>query len=146
MICLKSGGAVSDHILDTNILIRYLRKMTGYRVLLRAIELKGWTYISAMTRLEIVRGMQERERRETFNLLDSLETIPMNSEVADLAGELIRSWRGRGINLSDSDALIAASALYKDLTLVTTNARHFPMPELVVLQADEEGRLTQVAK
>jgi hypothetical protein len=25
---------------------------------------------------------------------------------------------------------------------VTTNARHFPMPELAVLQADKEGELT----
>jgi hypothetical protein len=28
--------------------------------------------------------------------------------------------------------------------LVTTNARHFPMPELVVLAADEDGQLTAV--
>ena len=132
---------MSDHILDTNILIRYLRKMTGYQDLLRAIELKGWTYISAMTRLEIVRGMRERERRETFNLLDSLETLPMNTEVADLAGELIRTWRGNGVTLGDADAVIAASALQNDLALVTTNVRHFPMPELIIFQADEEGHL-----
>ncbi len=141
MICLKSGGAVSDQILDTNILIRYLRKMTGYRDLLRAIELKGWTYISAMTRLEIVRGMQERERRETFDLLDSLETIPMTGEIADLAGELIRSWRAKGVILGDADAIVAASALHVSAPLVTTNPRHFPMPELVVFRADEEGHL-----
>jgi len=133
---------VSDHILDTNVLIRYLRKMTGYRDLLRAVELKGWTYISAMTRLEIVRGMQELERHETFNLLDSLDTIPMNTEVADMAGHLIRSWRGRGINLSDADAVIAASALSRGLALVTTNPKHFPMPELIVYQADEKGNIT----
>jgi hypothetical protein len=116
--------------------------MTGYQDLLRAIELKGWTHISAITRLEIVRGMQERERRETFNLLDSLETIPMNTEVADLAGEFIRSWRGRGINLSDADAIIAASASSRGLTLVTTNTKHFPMPDLVIFQADEKGNIT----
>jgi len=99
-------------------------------------------YISAMTRLEIVRGMLDRERGETFDLLDSLETIPMTAEIADLAGEIIRSWRARGAVLGDADAVIAASALHNNLALVTTNARHFPMPELVVLQADEEGALT----
>ncbi len=95
-----------------------------------------------MTRLEIVRGMQERERRDTFDLLDSLETIPMTGEIADLAGDLIRSWRGRGIALSDADAVIAASAMSRGLALVTTNSRHFPMPELVVFQVDEKGALT----
>ena len=99
-------------------------------------------YISAMTRLKLVRGLRDRERGETFNLLNSLETIPMTVEIADLAGELIRSWRARGVILGDADAVIAASALQNSLTLVTTNARHFPTPELTVLQADGEGALT----
>ncbi|OGO77494.1 MAG: hypothetical protein A3K41_03175 [Chloroflexi bacterium RIFOXYD12_FULL_57_15] len=133
---------MSDHILDSNILIRYLRKTAGYKDLLHEIERKGWTYISVMTRLEIVRGMREREREETFDLLDTLETLPMTSEIADLAGELIRSWRERGINLGDADAIIAASAIHHGLALVTTNAKHFPMPELIVFQADEQGHLS----
>jgi len=133
---------VSDHILDSNILIRYLRKTAGYKDLLHEIERKGWTYISVMTRLEIVRGMREREREETFDLLDTLETLPMTSEIADLAGELIRLWRTRGVTLGDADAIIAASAIHHGLALVTTNAKHFPMPELIVFQADEQGHLS----
>lgn len=133
---------MNNHILDTNILIRYLRKAPGYRDLLHTIGLKGWTYISAMTRLEIVRGMKECERRETLALLNSLETIPMNADIADQAGELICAWRGRGINLSDADAIIAATALNRGLALVTTNSKHFPMPDLIVYQADEEGIIT----
>lgn len=133
---------MSDHILDSNILIRYLRKTAGYKDLLHEIERKGWTYISVMTRLEVVRGMRDRERVDTFDLMDSLETISMTGELADLAGELIRSWRGRGIILSDADAIIAATALQHGLVLVTTNAKHFPMPELVIFQADEQGNLS----
>ncbi len=133
---------MSDHILDSNILIRSLRKTPGYKDLLHEIDRRGWTYISAMTRLEIVRGMKERERDDTFDLLDSMETISITPEVADLAGELIRAWRGRGVILSDADAIIAATALQHGLTLVTTNAKHFPMPEMTVLQADEQGNLS----
>lgn len=133
---------MSDHILDTNVLIRYLRKMSGYKDLLRETNRKGWVYISAMTRLEIVRGMLEREREDTFDLLDSLETIHITSEIADSAGEMIRSWRGRGVILSDTDALIAASALQHELALVTTNPKHFPMPELTILRADERGNIS----
>jgi predicted nucleic acid-binding protein len=133
---------MSDHIFDTNILIRYLRKTAGYKDLLHDVERKGWVFISAMTRLEIVRGMRERERDDTFDLLNSLETIPVSLELADLAGELIRSWRGRGITLGDADAIIAATALQHGLTLVTTNPKHFPMPELVIFQADEQGNLS----
>jgi predicted nucleic acid-binding protein len=133
---------MSDYLLDTNILVRYLRKAEGYDNLLDTLSRDDWLYISAITRLEIVRGMQERERRETFDLLDSLETISMTREIADLAGELIRSWRAKGVILGDADAIVAASALHVGAPLVTTNARHFPMPELAVFQSDEEGHLT----
>lgn len=37
--------------------------------------------------------------------------------------------------------VIAASALKAGLGLVTTNARHFPMPDLTIWQADETGNL-----
>jgi tRNA(fMet)-specific endonuclease VapC len=131
-----------DNLLDTNILIRYLRRSPGYLDLIQQLGSRGELHISAITRLETVRGMRDHERDETFDLLDSFKTISMTGKIADLAGELIRSWRSRGVILGDADAVIAASAIKEDLTLVTTNARHFPMPELAVVQADEEGRLT----
>jgi tRNA(fMet)-specific endonuclease VapC len=132
---------MNKSLLDTNILIRYLRKVPGFLDLLGQLE-AGGLYISAMTRLEIVRGMRDRERTKTFDLLNSVETVPMTVEIADMAGEFIRSWRSRGVILGDADAIIAASAMYHNLTLVTTNARHFPMSELTVLQADENGVLS----
>jgi len=135
-----------DYLFDSGILILHLRNQPGYPELTNRLMEEADVHISAMTRIEIVRGMRERERGVTFNLFDSLQTIPVTSKIADLAGELIRSWRERGVTLGDADAIIAASALQNNLALVTTNARHFPMPELIVFQADEEGHLTQVAK
>ncbi|MDP2993626.1 MAG: PIN domain-containing protein, partial [Anaerolineales bacterium] len=87
---------MSDYLLDSGILIRHLRDQIGYPELTNRLMDEADVYISAMTRLEIVRGMLDRERGETFDLLDSLETIPMTAEIADLAGEIIRSWRARG--------------------------------------------------
>jgi predicted nucleic acid-binding protein len=133
---------MSDCLLDSGILIRHLRDHKGYPQLVRRITDNAVGYISSFTRLEIVRGMHAHEQQKTFDLIDSFITIPMTGEIADLAGELIRSWRTRGIILGDADAVIAASALRHNIPLVTTNARHFPMPDLIVLQADEEGVLT----
>ncbi len=133
---------MSDYLLDTNILILYLRKTEAYYQLLDELAKDDTLYISAITRLEIIRGMHEREREDTFELLGSVETIEITIEIADQAGELIRSWRTRGMILEDADAIIAATALNHDLALVTTNAKHFPMPDLVVYRADRYGKLT----
>jgi len=133
---------MSDYLLDTNILILCFRKTEGYRELLDTLAKDDTLYISAITRLEIVRGMRDHEKKDTFNLLDSLETIDVTIEIADRAGELIRQWRTKGIILGDADAVIAATALNHGLALVTTNEKHFPMPDLVVYQADEHGKLT----
>ena len=134
---------MSDYLLDTNILIRYFRKTAGYQDLLEKLVIDDWLCISAITRLEIVRGMHDRERESTFDLLNSMETITITSEIADGAGELIRSWRARGVVLGEADAIIAATALHHNLALVTTNAKHFPMPDLIVFQADEQGHNTR---
>ena len=137
---------MSDYLLDTNILILHFRKVEGYGDLLDTLSRADWLYISAITRLEIVRGMRDHERKSTFRLLDAMQTIPVTADITDLAGELIRSWRTRGVTIGEADAIIAASALENNLALVTTSARHFPMPELVILQADEQGHLTQAVK
>jgi len=129
-----------DYILDTGVLIRHLRDYQGYPELVDRLTDEGDVFISAMTRLEIVRGMREREDA-TFELLESLDTVDVTKWVADQAGEIIRYWKTRGITLGDADAVIAASALQHALTLVTTNPKHFLMPELTVLQADEQGHL-----
>ncbi|MEP6895973.1 MAG: type II toxin-antitoxin system VapC family toxin [Chloroflexota bacterium] len=133
---------MSDYLLDTNILIRLFRKTTGFLDLLTLLAGDDVLYISVVTRLEVIRGMQEHERDATHHLLDSFETIAITLEVADKAGELIRIFRKQGVTLEDIDALIAATALQHGLALVTTNAKHFPMPDLVVFQANDKGKLT----
>jgi predicted nucleic acid-binding protein len=132
---------MSEWLLDTGIFIRHLRRYAGYNVLLQQITMQGEVSFSVFTRLEVLRGMKARETKDTFALLNSLITIPMSAEIADLAAELLCTWRSKGMLLGDGDAIIAATALHYDLELVTTNPRHFPMPELTVWQANESGQL-----
>lgn len=133
---------MNDYLLDTNILIQCFRKTTGFLDLLASLARDDVLYISVMTRVEIIRGMQEREREETYNLLNSIETLEVSIEIADRAGELIRASRKLGKTIEDTDALIAATALHHRFALVTTNVKHFPMPDLIVFQADQQGNLT----
>ena len=130
-----------DHLLDTGILIRHLRNRPGYHELVGRLADEGQLHIASFTRLEIIRGMRDHEREATFALLDALRTYPLDAKTADQAGEMILAWQKKGIAISGPDAVIAASALRCRATLVTTNPKHFPMPELTVLYVDEEGHL-----
>ena len=130
-----------DYLLDTGILVRHLRNDPGYIALTGQLSSEGVLSIASFTRFEILRGMRDYEQERTCDLLDSMESFPMNDQVADLAGELVRVWRKRGITLGEGDVIIAATALSQGLALVTTNARHFPMPELTVWDTDKTGNL-----
>jgi predicted nucleic acid-binding protein len=130
------------YLLDSGILIRHLRNRLGTHTLVKRLNSAGDLYISAFTRVEVLRGMREHERERTFALLDGFITHPIDRATADRAGELLRAWQSRGIILGGPDAIIAASALQVGAALITTNARHFPMPELIVLAAGEDGQLT----
>lgn len=132
---------MSDFLLDSGVIIQHLRKRNVHSTF-DELAIQGTLFISAMSRFEILRGMRERESADTADTLDALECLPIDNDVADLAGELVRLWRGRGITLGDADALIAATALQHTLPLVTTNPKHFPMPELTVYQTDDAGKMT----
>lgn len=131
-----------DYLFDSGIPILHLRNQSGYSSLTERLADEADLFVSTMTRFEVLRGMRDRERESTFNLLNSFEALDVTSEIADQAGELIRSWRSRGITLGDADAIIAATALQHGLVLVTTNPKHFPMPDLLIFQADEQGKLS----
>jgi len=130
-----------DYLLDTGILIRHLRHSLGYQSLLERLSQDGTICIASLTRTEIIRAMKDRERKSTFSLLDSLDTLSLDKETADLAGELIRTLRKNGITLHLADAAIAATAILHKFDLITTNPKDFTMPELTVWQADEQGNL-----
>ena len=133
---------MTDYLLDTNILIRYLRKSKGYDNLLSSLAESDGLCISVVTRFEVVRGMRDHEREATFGLLNSFESLVVSTEIADAAGELVRSGQTQGFSIGAADALIAATAMQQNLALVTTNAKHFSMHNLIVFEADEAGNIT----
>ncbi len=134
---------MGDFLLDSGIVIRHLRKYTGYPALLDDLTTQGTVFISVMSRFEILRGMREKERADTTDTLNALESLPIDEAVAELAGELVRAWRAKGFTLGYADVLIAASAILHNLPLVTTNPKHFPMPELTVFASDDNGKITK---
>jgi len=123
---------VNTHLLDSSILILALRSQPAALDLLDRFRSREEASISVVSRTEVLAGMRPHEERATAELLLALLSLPVNAAIADRAARLIYSLARSGQQLSFPDALIAATALEHDLTLVTTNARHFPVGGLEV--------------
>ena len=82
--------------------------------------------------VQVYAGMHPSEAKATDALLSRLRYYETPPELARIAGRLQYDWRRKGHTLSLADVLIAATALHYGLTLLTDNAKHFPMPQLTL--------------
>lgn len=116
---------MADLLLDTSVLIRHLRQRSPVAGFLLRWGQQGSLFISVVTRAEILAGMRPEEEAVTTQLLDALDSLAVTSHIADRAGRVIFQLARQGIQLSFPDALIAATALEHQLSVVTTNVAHF---------------------
>ena len=79
---------------------------------------------------EVYAGMRPKEEAATEALLRTLEYYHITWPVARLAGLLKRDHGRKGVTLTLADTTIAAVAIFHELTLITDNAKDFPMKEL----------------
>jgi len=126
---------VDKCLVDTDVLIWYLRGRPETVELLTQAADQLYLAVSVISRTEILLGMKEKERSATISLLDSLSACTITTQIADRAGELIRKWRDKGMVVTIPDALIAATVIDQDIALLTYNRKHFPMAEISFYQA-----------
>lgn len=112
-------------LVDTDVLIDYLRDRV------EAIDyidnLPNPLFVSVITIGELYAGVRdgtERTRLDTFLL--AFMSIPVDHAIA-VRGGLLRRDYGKSHGTGLADALIAATAQLRNLTLVTLNSKHFPM-------------------
>jgi predicted nucleic acid-binding protein len=118
-------------LLDTNVIIDALNQRNQrHRHLYQLMDQNHVLASCAVTVAEVYAGMRPHESRATTAFLAGLEFFDTTQSVARRAGLLKSSWRKKGQTLDLPDALIAAVALEHGLALATDNRKHFPMPDL----------------
>ncbi len=118
-------------LLDTDIFSES-RKRINQQVLARGIAyLAVFTRytISVITVTEIVKGWRKlgRENRiqEFLAEISGLEVLIMDAVTAEIAGRIYGDLERTGQPIGLADAIIAATALQHDLTLVSGNLSHY---------------------
>jgi len=122
---------MADYLLDTNVIIDYLRGDSVKILLLQKyVSLGSLLYSCEITVAEIFSGMREKERENTEHFLNTLFYVPIDQSTAKNAGEFRKIYRARGKQITLADALIASVAVAHNLILLTDNIKDYPMPEL----------------
>ena len=114
-------------LVDTSVLIDYLRGHAGAGDLLERERAADVLHASEITRIEILAGMRPAEEDGTRSLLSTLVWHPVDNEIAEQAGALGRQWLPSHHTIDSADLAIAATAVRTNARLLTRNVRHFPM-------------------
>ena len=115
-------------VVDTDVLIDFLRGVPpAVDFVTRHADA---IVISSIAVTELYAGVRMHERETLDTFLTLFHIVPVNHELALVAGLLRRDY-GPSHGLALADAVIAATAQQHDAELVTLNVRHFPMfPDL----------------
>jgi tRNA(fMet)-specific endonuclease VapC len=116
---------VNKSLLDTDIFSEIL-KGVDQTVVAKAIAYRtiwGRYTISAITVLEIVKGLHKVQREERIQQLlvglAAVELLILDLQSATLAGRIYADLERTGQPIGRADPMIAAIALHHDLTLIT---------------------------
>ena len=124
-------------LLDTDIVIDFLRRRDYARKLLENWAGEGLLAISTLTHLEIYQGMESGEEEGTNVFLDGLISVAVDVPIARRAGRMLGELRSEGVTAGIADSIIAATALQLGAPLLTNNAEHYPFTDLKVIRGWE---------
>jgi len=111
-------------LVDTDIWIDFLRGTP--QAVTFVSKLPNEVAISSISVAELYAGVRDgAETQALSDLLDTLEVIDLNRDIAQ-AGGLIRREHGKAHGVGLNDALIAATALNRNACLYTLNLKHYP--------------------
>lgn len=130
------------YLLDSDVCVDALRKKRnpGNKPLERL--LREGAAMSAVLYGEVLEGVlysrdAVADRRKWIAFLVGVSVLDVTQGIAGVWAGLRGSLRMSGLRLADNDLIIASTALYFGMTLVTGNARHFArVPGLELLSPE----------
>ena len=125
---------MTRYLLDSDAVVDYLKGFASTVTFISQLGADGHQFCTCdVIECETFSGTPLPQRPATEQLLDALEYLETSRQAARQAGMWRNTYRSRGIQLSTSDCLIAATAHQHGIPLITANPRDFPMPEVTIL-------------
>lgn len=125
---------MTGYLLDSDAVVDYLKGFASTVMFIRQLGAQGHQLCTCgVVECEVYTGLPPKQRSQAEQLLDALEYLPTSRGAARQAGHWRNAYRSRGVQLSATDCLIAATAHEGGAAVITANVRDFPMPELTIV-------------
>ncbi len=129
------------YLLDSDAVIDYLKGIASSVDLINDIHRRGGILcVCDIVIAEVYTGVRPQDQERTARILQSYHFLPTLEEMARQAGEWRYTYARRGLTISTTDAIIAATAYGHLATVITGNTRDYPMPEVKLLQLPRATR------
>ena len=127
------------YLLDTDVLIDLFQHKEPAKILIARLSEHALLAISTLTITELRSGWTGEQADFLLPRLYALcSIVPITKEIAEQAGIWRQEYKSKGQQLGTPDTVIAATAYLYDHSLVTNNAKDYPMPELKLYKHTQE--------
>ncbi len=125
-----------DYLFDTNIITAILKKDKRIQKKLRDINLQAEIWMSGITYYEIKRGLlatqASRKIAEFEELSQEIGVIVPDLGILEKAAEIYADLKPQGKLLEDADIIIAATAISKQLILISNDSDLLKVQQLIL--------------
>jgi len=119
------GDLATAPVVDSDVLIDYLRDAGPGRELMRRLRGTGAFRVTSVTAFELVLGLDYARNPAPADELLAAPCLALTREAAVRAGAVLRELRAAGKAIDMRDAMQAGICLQANAPLVTRNVRHF---------------------
>ena len=114
-------------VVDTDIIIDYLKKRQPGAELLKKAYRKYRLNVTSITVYELMYGVQKSKKKEDliYRLLKFVTVLPLDEVAAPKAAAIHYALRSKGMDIGVKDSFIAGICEAHKLPLLTLNIKHF---------------------
>lgn len=136
---------MEQFLLDTNILIKYLRRDTQAQLCVNQGVREHLVNTSFVCFLELLEGARSKNQLAGVEILENLIPIDFGSTSINRSALLLYKSYYLNKGLDSNDAIIACTCLENNYTLVSENLKDFDfVPNLKVISLENWSRLSRI--
>ena len=121
---------MTSYLLDSDVIIQYFRDDPNTVNLIDSLGSKIKLWISVLSLVEVKSGVKSNVKYKINSFFNYAKIVPVNLAIGNLAADYMKEFKKKNKIIFLVDAVIAATCIVHDLTLVTYNKRDYPMKEL----------------